>query len=585
MQIIVRTTNKKVESRALFLGAHPLQARILGNRLDEVENLDKIIKPKLAYIASPDQLKDIELGTQRLIKAIENKETIGILTDYDADGITSHIVLTEALHKVFGVDKANLISLIGHRIKDGYGISANLVTKILQKNTELDKPISLIITADCGSTDETSIAKLKQAGIETIVTDHHSLIAGDPPQSAFATINPNQKNCPYPDKTIAGCMVAWLFMASVRSALIELDFLQKDAPHLANLLAYVALGTVADCVSLGTSFINRSVINVGLNYINRFENSAWRLLKRELKLDKFTAETLAFQVAPRINARSRLADPYAALYFLQSQDLGEAEAFFRILDSDNQERKEIEREMLEAAFYYADLQLQKDYKALTIFLPKGHSGVAGIVASRLVERFGLPTIVLTQDAMDSNNLVASGRSVEGINILQILTLVAETGNIFVKFGGHKGAAGATIHKQELAQLQNKFAFFVSKQLEGRELKPTIYTDGSLDLEEICIESLTLFEELEPFGREFEAPLFSDSFEVLDINPVGKPALHLQLSLSRGGRKFNAIWFRAKDKEEDEEPVFLGKTYEFAYSLNANIWKQTKRLQLIIRTAK
>lgn len=586
MQILVRTTDKKVEAKALLLGAHPLQARILAKRLSSSQNLelDKIIKPKLKYIAAPSQLKDIDKGTQRLVEAIKAGETIGILTDYDADGITSHMVLFDALHSFFGVEKSKLISLIGHRIKDGYGISASLVTKILQKNEQLEKPISLIITADCGSTDEEQISILKANGIETIITDHHSLLKTPVPKSALATINPNQQNCPYPDKTIAGCMVAWLFMASVRKALIDAQILPENTPHLASLLAYVALGTVADCVSLGTSFINRSLINVGLDYINTSENPAWRLLKQMLKQKKFSAETLAFQVAPRINARSRIADPYAALFFLQAKDIDEAEAYFKILDEDNKERKEIEAQMLEAAFHYANLQLEQNFQALTIFLPSGHSGVAGIVASRLVERFGLPTLVLTQDANNVENLLASGRSVEDINILQILTEIAENFNIFVKFGGHKGAAGATIYKKRLALLQKEFSFSVKKHLEGRELSPKIYTDAGLDIDEINIATLELFEGLEPFGREFEAPLFTDNFEVLDINMVGRPQIHMQLVLGREGRKFNSIWFRAKDNPEQPEPVKIGKSYKFAYSLNANIWQNTKRLQLIIRSA-
>lgn len=583
MEILERATNKKVENEALFLGLHPLQARILANRLESAESLEKIVKPKLSYIAAPDQLKDINLGTQRLVKAIKDKETIGILTDYDADGITSHIVLFEALHSFFGVEKSKLISLIGHRIKDGYGVSASLVTKILQKNEQLEEPISLIITADCGSTDEEQIGILKANGIETIITDHHTLLKTPAPKSAIVTINPNQKDCTYPDKTIAGCMVAWLFMASVRSELIKAEILAQNSPHLAILLAYVAIGTVADSVSLGYSFTNRAIINVGLDYINRFENPVWRLLKRELKIEKFTAETLSFQVAPRINARSRIADPYAALFFLQSQSLDEAEAYFNILDKDNKERKEIESQMLEAAFYYANLQIEQNYQGLTIFLPEGHSGVAGIVASRLVEKFGRPTIVLTQDGQDQTKLVASARSVDEINILEILTHISATDNIFVKFGGHKGAAGATIHKKSLAQLQKKFTLAIENKLPDISLSPKIYTDASLELAEINIETLGLFQALEPFGREFEAPLFADKFTVLDINMVGKPPLHMQLVLGRENIKFKAIWFRAKDKPEDCEPITMGKSYKFAYSLNANVWKNVKRLQLIIHS--
>ncbi len=267
-------------------------------------------------------------------------EHIGILTDYDVDGITSHVVIRRTLNELFGIPENRLHSLIGHRIHDGYGISLPLVERTLS----LSPRPSLVITADCGSSDEPRIARLSEAGIDVVVSDHHALPTEGPPASAFATVNPTRDDCTYPDPTIAGCMVAWLVMSLTRSVLIEWGVLEPATPKLSPWLSYVALGTVADCVSLGGSVANRAVVAHGLTLINRMEAACWRTMAQRLGADSvpFDAETLAFQMGPRINARSRLDDPYAALHFMLAVDDATAAGHLETLDQDNQSRKSIE---------------------------------------------------------------------------------------------------------------------------------------------------------------------------------------------------------------------------------------------------
>ena len=246
---------------------------------------------------------------------------------------------------------------------------------------------TLVITADCGSSDEPRIARLKAAGIDVVVSDHHALPLEGPPVSAYACVNPTRDDCTYPDKTIAGCMVAWLLMSLARGVLVEWGALPEATPKLSPWLSYVALGTVADCVSLGGSPANRAVVSYGLTLINRMDAACWRAMAARLGADSvpFNAETLAFQMGPRINARSRLDDPYAALHFMLAESDAVANRQLEVLDQDNQSRKAIEADMAEEARALAASALLADEPAVVVFLEDGHPGVQGIVASRLVQ--------------------------------------------------------------------------------------------------------------------------------------------------------------------------------------------------------
>jgi len=257
-----RTLDSAVFAEARARGLSPVLARIVAGRVGADTDLDVILEPRLANIPPPHHLIDMDQAVDRLVTAISGGEHIGILTDYDADGLTSHAVLSEALQR-FSVAPARISHWIGHRLEEGYGISPLLVDRMLDAEV---RP-TLVISADCGSSDEEQIARLKDAGIDVVVTDHHQVAASGPPPSAYAVVNPNRADCTYPDKAIAGCMVSWLVMSALRGRLQEHGVLTAQTQKLGDLLDYVALGTVADCVSLGASEINRSVVRAGLSLI------------------------------------------------------------------------------------------------------------------------------------------------------------------------------------------------------------------------------------------------------------------------------------------------------------------------------
>ncbi|WP_372614721.1 DHH family phosphoesterase [Halomonas sp.] len=581
-RILPRPRDAALYARAQREGLSELQARVLAGRLAGYQGeLSPLVSPSLRHLVHPAQLKDARKAAERIAQAVVDDEHIGILTDYDVDGITSHVVIRRTLVELFGVPEARLHSLIGHRIHDGYGISLPLVERTLA----LTPRPSLVITADCGSSDEPRIARLKADGIDVVVSDHHALPLEGPPTSAFATVNPTRDDCDYPDPTIAGCMVAWLVMSLARQVLIEWGVLAEATPKLSSWLSYVALGTVADCVSLGGSAANRAVVNHGLTLINRMDAACWRAMAERLGADSlpFDAETLGFQMGPRINARSRLDDPYAALHFMLAEEDHVARRYLEVLDQDNQSRKVIEAEMAEEARALALAVLAADECAIVVFLESGHPGVQGIVASRLVQAFGRPALVLTP-AVAPGMLTGSGRSIDGLHLRDALQRTFELApESLPRFGGHRGAAGVGVPVESLERFRAAFLKAVGEQLGDTELCPRIFTDGELAPEQLRLATLDELQRLGPYGREFDAPLFQGDFLVEALRPVGAEGNHLMLELAAGPVVYKAIWFRALTP--GELPAFgVGESLRCAYKLNRNRWRGRESLQLMVEHA-
>lgn len=584
-KVLERPLNRAVYQQALAEGVHPLLARILAGRLDEgVASVSALINPGLQHLANPELLADIQPAVARLELALEKQQQIGILTDYDVDGITSHVVIYRTLTEYLNLSPARISSLIGHRMQDGYGVSDSLVDRILS-----NQPVpELIITADCGSSDEPRIARLKAAGIDVLVTDHHALPKEGPPPSAFAVINPTRDDCAYPDKTLAGCAVSWLLMSALRNACVASGRVAASTPKLSALLPFVALGTVADCVSLGASAINRALVRTGLELMNNSTAPCWEAFRQLMgtQHQTFTATTLGFQLGPRINARSRMADPYAALHFLLAEQIEAASYQLQLLDSDNQDRRFVEKEMVESAMQAAEQQVAAGLQSLVAYVSDGHSGVQGIVASRLVERYGRPTVVLTP-AADDRQLSASARSVPGIHIRDALQRVDDYHpGLLVRFGGHQGAAGLTLWKDKLVTFQQAFERAIGVQLGERRLSPCIYTDGELEAGLLNLETLNLIKTLEPFGREFDTPLFAGVFRVDSLRVVGADPVHLllQLSVEGDGQMHKGIWFRALPHAGASLPFQAGDLVHFTYQLEENIFRDRRSLQLNITHA-
>ena len=563
-----RPIEASVFAEARSRGLDPVIARIVAGRISDETPLDVVLDPQLQHIAPPSELTDITKAADRLQTAIRDGERIGVLTDYDADGLTSHAVITESLQR-FGVSPENISHWIGHRLEDGYGISETLVDRLLES---LPVP-QVVISADCGSSDEVQIGRLKDAGVDVIVTDHHRVSDRGPPASAWAVVNPNRADCRYPDKAIAGCMVSWLVMSFLRQRLIDQGVLVPTTPKLGDLLDYVALGTVADCVSLGSSETNRAVVKAGLSLIARQQRPCWQVALSQLTRAPrdLNAELLAFQLAPRLNARGRIAHSLRGYEYLVATSVSEATKAFLDLDADNQTRRAIEKTMVAQAKPLAKRQHLHGGFVLCIVLENGHAGVQGIVASRLVEAEGRPTIVLTP-GMESGTLSGSMRSIPGVDAKMLLDRVnAVLPHVMLRYGGHTGACGMTIRQAALAEFSRELQEIYRSEYADVGPKPQFLVDGELLPEQFSVPWIEQMESLGPFGRGFDQPLFVGLFQVVSVRPVGKDRTHLSLSLALEGRQVQAIWFSALEPHEPP-PVNSGDWVECVYSLSINTFR-------------
>jgi len=563
-----RSIDASVFAEARSRGLDPVIGRIVAGRITSDTPLEAILAPQLRHIAPPSLLTDIHPAADRLQRAILQNERIGVLTDYDADGLTSHAVIIESLLRC-GVSRQKLTHWIGHRLEDGYGISEALVDRLLD-STPLPE---LLISADCGSSDEAQIARLQVVGIDVIVTDHHQVSDHGPPPSAYAVVNPNRADCHYPDKAIAGCMVSWLVMSYVRQGLIDQRAIAADTPKLGDLLDYVALGTIADCVSLGSSETNRAIVKAGLSLIRKQQRPCWQVAASQLTRSSrdINADLLAFQLAPRLNACGRIDHSLRGYEYLVAESLAEATNAFLDLDADNKTRRMIEKEMIEQAKPLAHRQHLHGGLVLCVVLETGHAGVQGIVASRLVEAEGRPSIVLTP-GNEPAMLTGSMRSIPGVDAKTLLDLVnAKVPGALSRYGGHTGACGLTISKDALPDFSRELQEIYKMTYSHFGPKPRFMTDGELLPEQLSVTWIEQMEALGPFGRGFDQPVFVGVFQVVAVRPVGQEKTHLSLSLLIEGRQVGAIWFSALEPHQPA-PFNSGDWIECVYSLSINTFR-------------
>ena len=513
-----RKIDEATRIAALERGWSEVAARVIAARLDGGTHALDTLKPDLAQLDRPDGLPDIDKAADRLARAVIDGEVIGLETDHDVDGCTSHAVLLSAL-ETFGVARTRIRSYIGHRLHDGYGLSAPLATRIL-----VDEPRpSVIVTADNGSSDEPRIGQLAKAGIDVIVTDHHDLPEAGPPTSAYACVTPRRADNAYPDTTIAGCMVAWLLACKLRHALIRLGHEQGTQKSLGCLLDFVALGTVADCVDLGHSRNNRVVVQTGLKLIAKQRRACWQVAyERGWVSQPLSGASLGFGIGPRINARGRLSDALAGVSWLLADTREQACRYADVLDEENQARKTIERDLSEIAFVSAAKQVEDGRRAIVVWLEGGHSGVQGIVASRITEAFGRATVCLSPKHGNPELAVGSARGVAGVHIRQAFQACADAvPGLFHKFGGHPAAGGLTLDKAQVPAFAEHFEAAVTDQLGTDTMpEPVVHTDGALAASAIDWPLIAELAELEPFGQGFDQPLFELTLQVQSAKPMG-----------------------------------------------------------------
>ena len=468
---------------------HPLVADILLSRgFKTQKDIQSFLEPSLNNLIDPFQFRHMNLAVELLQDAIVNNRRIIILGDYDVDGITATALVLDFL-KACGAGKLDYF--IPNRLKHGYGLTDASTDILLERNADL------VLTVDNGITAAKEIRRLNDAGIKTIVTDHH--LAETDLLPSGIVINPNHPECKYSFKKISGCGVALKLVMALRKSLRKLDWWtsERPEPNLLNSLDLAALGTVADVVPLLDE--NRIITYHGLKVMNDKPRLAIQVLKKLKKVETITSRTLAFQFAPLMNAAGRLKDADIAVKFLLSNDSQEAEEIARILDSTNVARREKESEMIQIAHKLIDEQ--KNNTALILVSPDFHEGVNGIVATRLVESFYKPVLVLSEN---EGKIKGSGRSIPELNLKEVLS---DCSDLLERFGGHSAAAGCSLIPENLKAFQNRFIALCDERLPD-SLIPKLQLDGTLDYPELNEQFVEQLNRLQPFGEGNPEPLFS-----------------------------------------------------------------------------
>lgn len=564
-----------VLQQARQLGLPPIAAQVLANRATRAGvTPDWLLDDSVHSLDPPDGLPDIELAAERIARAVMGREHIALATDADSDGVNACTVLIRALTGHFGHPADRVHPFIGLKLSEGYGLSDSVCTRILSHSPQP----TLVITADIGSSDGPRIERLAAAGLDTVVTDHHGIPVDGGPRQALAFVNPQRPDSRYPDPLIAGVMVAWLVLWATRRRLIDCGHLPARPPSLGSLLGWVATGTVADVVSLARSRNNRIVVNAGLPQIAAGEYPCWRALRSSLgdPAKPLSSADLAFGIGPRLNAAGRLHDAMAGVQFLLSATDAEATQGAALLNRTNNQRREIEKRLTAEALVQAEAAVAAGQRALTVALADGHAGVHGIVASRLVQNFARPAVCFSSHQEQPGVLTGSCRSIDGLHMLEVLqTIAAQDSSLFLRFGGHAGAAGLSIMGERLDEFTQRFQLEAERRLRGQQLQPRLWVDADVVAEQVDLALVNALAQLGPYGREFSEPLLRGRFDVLTVREMGQDGGHWRLQLAGERRRLEAIWFNAGRRC----PVQPGQTARLVFTPELNWWRGESRLQL------
>lgn len=547
----VATDPARASQLAHALRVPPVVARLLQQRgLSDPDAANRFLNPQLSHLHDPFLLKDMRPAIDRLRSAIERRERIVIHGDYDADGITSTAMLQRAL-EMLGADVGHFVP---DRIKDGYGLQPDTMNRLAAEGAKV------IVSVDCGIRASEAARRARDLGVDLIITDHHEPEAELP--NAVAVINPKRPDCSYPEKSLAGAGVA---LKLVQALLADHP---SAAALLSSFIKMAAIGTMADVVPLVGE--NRVIAKYGLDALSRGPHgTGLECLLEECaltgkRLDSFH---IGFVLAPRLNAAGRMGHAGRAVDLLLAkartpEARSAAAALARELSADNLRRQDSEAGMLAEA----KRMVEKDPEVgapniLIVASDTWHRGVVGIVASKLVDAYCKPAIVM---AVSDGVGHGSCRSIPAFDMLSALEGCAD---VFKKFGGHKQAAGVTIDIARLPEMRRRLGDHANRLLEPGDLIPRLRIDAPMGLREITGEVVEGLSRLGPFGAANPKPVFRASPVELAQPPRVMKERHLSLMFRQDGRSFRGIAWRAADRETYLSSNRFG--LELAYSLDQN----------------
>lgn len=534
---------------------NPLIGNLLLSRgINTKEASRDFLCPDTSMFYSPFLLTDMKLAIEKIDSSIQKREKITIYGDYDVDGITSTSILCLALKKI-GADVGYYIP---DRMSEGYGINKGAIEYLKSIGTKL------VITVDCGISAMDEVEYAKSLGIEMIITDHHECRDTIP---KTIVISPKRKESSYPFKELAGCGVAF--------KLVQALWENYELSGCEEFLDIVAIGTVADIVDLKLE--NRIIVKYGLKLLDKNKRCGINALKVVSGIDKeMTSYNIAFQLAPRINAAGRLSDAKIAVELFTTTDNDKALQIAKYLDNENKNRQKIEDEILNDAVdkIVKEYDFKRD-RVIVLSSPNWHSGVVGIVASRIVERYNRPVILIAED----NGIgKGSGRSIEGFNLFEN---ICKCSDLLLKYGGHELAAGLTIETNKIEELKNRLnelAFMVNAEY----FQEKIYIDIEVTSKDANIKAANSIKEFEPFGAGNPSPvLCMEGLNVISKKGVGNKEQHLRIQMEKDGNKFEGIMFKESKNYINKD----WKVIDTAFNMDINEWNNNKNLQFILKDIK
>jgi single-stranded-DNA-specific exonuclease len=553
----------RVQAAIAALGVPPVIARLLCQRgLDDPADARRFLSPDLSQLHDPYLLTGMREAVERVRAAVARRESIAIHGDYDVDGITSTAILRRAIEVLGG----EVVHFVPDRVKDGYGLQPATVERLAAAGARL------IISVDCGIRAQEAALRARELGVDLIITDHHEPEATLPP--AVAVINPKRPDCRYPDKGLAGVGVA---LKLVQALLADTGKAQALLPHFVKI---AAIGTLADVVPLVGE--NRVIAHCGLAELSRGGHGAG--LEALLEESGLLGKTLdsfhvSFILAPRLNAAGRMSSAERAmdLLLMRGRD-GESKAaareLARSLGEENTRRQAQEAEILAEARRAIDGD--PDVGAHNVLVVAGenwHRGVIGIVASKLVDLYRKPALVLS---IENGVAHGSGRSIPAFDLLAGLEQCAD---VFIRFGGHRQAAGVTIEAARLGELRRRLTSWANERLSPEDLVPRLRIDAPLGLRDISGEVIEGLARLGPFGAANPKPVFRASPIDLVQPPRRLKDRHLALLIRQDGRAFRAIAWRAVEREEYLTANRFG--LELAYSLDRGEFRGERTTELTV----
>ena len=531
---------------------NPILLQVLYNRgLSKPADIQAFLEGRYLAKDDPFLLADMDKAVARIQHAVEQGQNVIVYGDFDADGVTATVLLVEALRGL-GLSREQAQPYIPGRVDEGYGLNFDALSKLKGRGADL------VISVDCGIRSVAEVAHARDIGLDMIITDHHSLGRELPP--AGAVINPKRPDSAYPETMLAGVGIAYKLAQALCQAMPQR--VQFDPSQLLDL---VAIGTVADIAPLLGE--NRKLVIEGLKVLNGATRPGIAALAQisGLTPGSMTAESIGFRLGPRINAAGRLAHAYSAARLLIADNAPTAERLAHELNQLNQQRQALTAELCDMA----EGLIQPDANILIAADTGFVSGVVGLVAGRLAEKYYRPAVVIETGSEESRG---SCRSITEFHITEALDEVA---HLLVRHGGHAQAAGFTVRNENLPQFRQALSDIAARELSGRELVPTLAIDAELPLRQVDWALHDLLQQLEPTGCANATPVFmARHAQVFNHRAVGQDGGHLQLQVGDGQRGFGAIAFR-QAAWADQMP---GRV-DIVYTINVNEWRGQRSLQL------